>query len=508
MSDAAELRRLAHRVVMPGFDGTSAPAWVRTAAAEGLGGVCLFGHNVQTPEQLRALTDELHAAGPLLVAVDEEGGIVSRLGAIGGSQHVGAAALGMAGDPDLTRQVAAAIGTDLAAAGIDLDLAPVVDVSSDPDNPVIGVRAFGTEPSVVAEHARAYVEGLREARILSCAKHFPGHGDTRVDSHVGLPRIDVDLETLRARDLVPFAAAVEAGVDVVMTAHIVFPALDERPATLSRTVLRLLREDLGFTGLITSDAMDMRAIVDSVGLAPGCVAALDAGVDLVGLGNPVLGTPEGDDETTFRSVVDAIVAAVGSGELAPERLREAAGRVDALAARGAARGTAEDAAAVRAPRSSPADEEAAARSLRVTPGVEAVRGSLRGSPSIVDVRRHRNVAGGRNAGLVGEELRRRLPGARLTRAFEATGVVGGQAAGEVSEGELPDRTDAILTGSPWLDERESAVLATLLARNPDAVVICTGWAPEVTALSPARNVVRTFGDSAPTARAVADLLVR
>ncbi|BDZ58523.1 hypothetical protein [Barrientosiimonas endolithica] len=133
----------------------------------------------------------------------------------------------------------------------------------------------------------------------------------------------------------------------------------------------------------------------------------------------------------------------------------------------------------------------------MTPGVEAVRGSLRGSPSIVDVRRHRNVAGGRNAGLVGDELLRRLPGATLTRAFEATGVVGGQATGEVSEGELPDRADAILTGSPWLDERESAALATLLAHNPDAVVICTGWAPEVTALSPP---ARSYAPSATVRR--------
>lgn len=500
MSDAAELRRLAHRVVMPGFDGTSAPAWVLDAAAEGLGGVCLFGHNVASADQLRSLTDELHAAGSLLVAVDEEGGIVSRLGAIGGSQHVGAAALGMAGDPDLTRRVAAGIGADLAAVGIDLDLAPVVDVSSDPDNPVIGVRAFGTEPSVVAEHAKAYVEGLREARVLSCAKHFPGHGDTRVDSHVGLPRIDVDLETLRSRDLVPFAAAIAAGVDAVMTAHIVFPALDDRPATLSPAAVRLLREELGFTGLITSDAMDMRAIVDSVGLAHGCVLALAAGVDVVGLGNPVLGTPEGDDEATFRSVVDAVVAAAGSGELPTSRLREAAARVDALTGSRPAR-----VSAARPPAPTAADRAAVAAGLR-TSGSPA--GRLTGAITVVDVRRHRNVAGGRNAGLIAAELLRRLPDAELVSAFETTGAVGGQAAAAVVERELPGRADVVVTGSPWLDDRESAALRTLLATSPDAVVICTGWAPEVTALAPATHVVRTFGDSVPTARAVADLLVR
>lgn len=506
-----DLRRLAHRVLMPGFVGTSAPPWVLRAVEQGLGGVCLFGHNLADGTQaVRALTDRLHT-GACLVALDEEGGIVSRLGVHGGgSPHVGAAALGAAEDVALTEAVHRQIGGDLRRVGVDVDLAPVADVTSDPDNPVIGVRAFGTDPTAVGAHVAAAVTGLQSAGIAACAKHFPGHGDTAVDSHLGLPRIDADEATLLARDLPPFAAAVDAGVRAVMTAHIVFDALDPQPATLSAPVLALLRDRLGFAGAILTDAVDMRAVADTVGIEEAAVRSLAAGADLVCLGNPVLGTAAGDDEALFTQVLEAALVAVSDGRLPVRRLVEAADRVDALHAWVLAH----RAAPVPAP-STDADERAARASLRT---LGDVAGALTGAVHVLDVRRRRNVAAGRTATPVVDELLRRLPRARRTTRFaqgsEHGGAVETMRAGSpepVQNSSAADGTpppDVVLTASPWMDPQEHAALTEALRSAPDAVVVCTGWATADADLAGARRVVRTWGDSLPTARAVADLLVR
>src|SRR5216683_6284651 len=176
------IERLADRCLLPGFTGTEAPDWVLRRTAAGLGGVCLYARNVESPEQLAALTASLHGErAQLIIAVDEEGGDVTRLEAKTGSSYPGNLALGAAGDPRLTRDVAASMGAELSAAGVDLDLAPDADVNSNPSNPVIGTRAFGPEASLVARHTSAWVEGLQGVGVAACAKHFPGHGDTSVD---------------------------------------------------------------------------------------------------------------------------------------------------------------------------------------------------------------------------------------------------------------------------------------------------------------------------------------
>jgi beta-N-acetylhexosaminidase len=336
-----QTRRLAYAVLMPGFSGTSAPPWLLDALADGLGGVCYFGHNLISPEQTAALSAQIHAAGSVVIAVDEEGGVVTRLHVRDGSPHVGAAVLGRADDLGLTRAVARGIARDVRAAGVDLALAPVVDINSDPANPVIGVRSFGAEAGLVGRHAAAFVTAMQDEGIAACAKHFPGHGDTKVDSHAGLPVVDVDLATLHARELVPFAAAVDAGVRCVMTSHIVFPALDGEMATVSPAVLGLLRDDLGFEGVIVSDAVDMRAVSETIGFAEGAVRALAAGVDLVCLGNPANPADPADpagpragevppDEEEFRQAADAVLRAVEAGRLPLARLEQAAARVRAL----------------------------------------------------------------------------------------------------------------------------------------------------------------------------------
>ena len=237
---------------------------------------------------------------------------------------LGAAALGAAGDLELTRATAWAIGTELAAAGISLDLGPVADVNSNPDNPVIGTRSFGIDADQVAAHVAAWVNGLQETGVGACAKHFPGHGDTAQDSHVELPSVGVGLSTLLARELVPFAAAVAAGSVAVMTSHIVLPILDPSlPATLSPRVLRLLREELGYDGVIVSDALDMAGVSSGRGIPEAAVLSLAAGADLL-----CLGAEKGAG--VVRDVQAAILRAVRAGRLAEERLVEAVARIDLL----------------------------------------------------------------------------------------------------------------------------------------------------------------------------------
>ncbi|HEY8473368.1 MAG TPA: glycoside hydrolase family 3 N-terminal domain-containing protein [Natronosporangium sp.] len=321
------LRRLALGTLLPAFPGTTPPDWAVRLLADGLAGYTLFGFNIDSPEQLATLTGTLRSARPeLLIAIDEEGGDVTRLAHRTGSPYPGNAALGVVDDPALTRSVYRAIGADLAAAGVNLNLAPTVDVNTATDNPIIGTRSFSADPAVVAAHAAAAVTGLQDAGIAGCAKHFPGHGATTTDSHLTLPVLDAPLSTLRGRDLPPFAAAIEAGVRAIMTAHIRVPELTgAAPATLSPAAIDLLRREYGFTGAVVTDALEMAGAATAAGGIPAAaVAALAAGADLLCLGADL-------DAPLVEQVVAAIVAAVGSGELPRTRLEQAASRAAELA---------------------------------------------------------------------------------------------------------------------------------------------------------------------------------
>jgi beta-N-acetylhexosaminidase len=249
------LGRLADAVLIPPFGSGREPDWIRAALRGGLAGVTLFGPNVQDGRQLSALTARLRAATTEpVIAIDEEGGDVTRISHRTGSDYPGNAALGAIDDTELTRLVYAALGADLAALGINLDLAPAVDVNTAPDNPVIGTRSFGADPDLVARHAAAAVTGLQSAGVAACAKHFPGHGSTSADSHLVLATVDAPLSIVRSRDLPPFEAAIGAGVRAVMPSHLRVPELTgDLPASLSRRAQTdLLRGELGFTGVIVS----------------------------------------------------------------------------------------------------------------------------------------------------------------------------------------------------------------------------------------------------------------
>jgi beta-N-acetylhexosaminidase len=334
MIEGTHVRTFALQVLLPGFSGTTLPDDYRTLLEQGLGGICYFGSNTADgPQALAELSAAITKANPhAVIAVDEEGGDVSRLHTREPSPVLGAAALGAVDDVALTEDVGRWVGTELAAVGITLDLAPDADVNSNPDNPVIGTRSFGADASRVAAHTAAWTRGLQSTGVAACAKHFPGHGDTATDSHLALPRIDVDAETLAARELVPFAATIDAGVAAVMTSHIVVPSLDpDRPATLSPTVLGLLREQLRFDGVIVSDALDMAGASAATGVPEAAVRALAAGCDLLCIG------PD-KPASLVAEIRDAIVAAVHDGRLVAARLAEAAGRVRSMAVTGAERG--------------------------------------------------------------------------------------------------------------------------------------------------------------------------
>jgi beta-N-acetylhexosaminidase len=323
------LRRLALRTLLPAFRGHQAPGWITDLVAEGVGGCIVFGYNVVDPDQLTALTAQLRAArSDVLIAIDEEGGDVTRLAHVSGSPYPGNAALGAVDDVRLTERIYRAIGLDLLAAGCNLNLAPTVDVNSSDDNPVIGTRSFGADPVRVAAQAAAAVVGLQSVGVAACVKHFPGHGATSTDSHLELPTVDVPMDVLRERDLAPFAAAIKAGTQAVMTAHIRVPALTgDLPATLSRAAMfDLLRRELGFEGVVITDALEMAAVAAVAGgTAHAAAVALAAGNDLLCLGSRV-------DAALVEQSIAEIVAGIGAGWLPVTRLEEAAERVAGLTA--------------------------------------------------------------------------------------------------------------------------------------------------------------------------------
>jgi beta-N-acetylhexosaminidase len=324
------LEDLVGRRMMLAFDGLVAPPEVlEHLAVRAAAGFSLFRYrNVGSPEQVRALTATLQAARragpPLLIAADQEGGQVLGLGG-GTTPFTGNMALGAVGDPELARRVGAAIGTECRALGVNVDYAPVCDLATNATNPALGTRSFGDDPAAVAALAAAFVTGLQGAGVAATVKHFPGIGDAAVDSHHELPTIELDRRAFDAHELVPFRAALGAGARLVMTGHVAVPALTgspDLPATLSSRVVRdLLRDDLGFDGIVISDAFDMRAIAQGEGQVVDALAAVRAGVDLLLLA-------PGDD---VRCRLDAALRAAVRRELVDaDDLRRSVALVDDL----------------------------------------------------------------------------------------------------------------------------------------------------------------------------------
>ncbi|MDH5564058.1 MAG: beta-N-acetylhexosaminidase [Nitrospirota bacterium] len=314
------------QLCMIGFEETEVTpdlrAWMQDYRP---GGVILFSRNLVNPEQIAKLTNDLQAlAGetPLLIAIDQEGGRVSRLPS-DFTIFPPAATVAQSGSTELAYQAAAVTAKELRSVGINMNMAPVLDIHTNPANPIIGNRAFGTEPERVCQMGAATIAGLQDHRVLACGKHFPGHGDTSTDSHLELPTVQATRQRLETIELKPFRYAIERGLHAIMTAHVHYPALDPTyPATLSSTILSgLLRQELGFSGVIVSDDLEMRAILDHAAVGDAAIRSLQAGADMLLICKSRL---------LATDTVEALRRAVASQELTPTQIEASLGRIHAV----------------------------------------------------------------------------------------------------------------------------------------------------------------------------------
>lgn len=326
--DQLSLEQRVGQMFMCGFHGQHADEQINRLIREyHVGGVIYFRRNVESVDQINRLSADLQAiaaeAGdlPLMISVDQEGGMVARIDKEGVTQVPGNMALGATGNPDYTLECAQILGYELKSIGIDMNLAPVLDVNNNVLNPVIGVRSYGENAESVAAHGAAAIKGYQSRGVAATAKHFPGHGDTAVDSHLGMVTVPHERNRLDQVELLPFHRAIEAGVDAIMTAHVIFPAIEPEPipATLSRKVLTgLLREEMGFDGIIITDCLEMHAISKPYGVAEAAVLAVEAGADLILVSHTL------QDQI---SAVEAVVEAVRTGRVDEATINQALERI-------------------------------------------------------------------------------------------------------------------------------------------------------------------------------------
>jgi beta-N-acetylhexosaminidase len=318
-----DVRRHVGQMAIAGFAGDTIPPDLRALAREfDLGGIILFARNVVTPDQVADLAREAQTLAhelPLWVSVDQEGGRVARLKAPF-TEWPPMMTLGRSGDERLAERFAAALAAELTAVGISLDYTPVLDIHTNPRNPVIGDRALAECAADVARLGRTIIATLQREGVAACGKHFPGHGDTSADSHHELPIVEHPPDRLEAVELVPFRAAIDAGVSSIMTAHILLPSLDEeRPATLSAAIVNgLLKQRLAFDGLVLSDDLEMKAISATFGVPEATVGAISAGCDAVLMC--------GASQAPQVAALEAVIHAVESGSLPLKRVQDALAR--------------------------------------------------------------------------------------------------------------------------------------------------------------------------------------
>ena len=487
--------RRAGPLVWTGFDGRTLPDALRTLLRDGdVGGISLFARNVADARQTRDLVRQIHAARPVPIAVDQEGGNVLRIAF--GTVLPSAMAFGAVDDEALTERAAATQARELRALGIGVDFAPCCDVNAEPANPVIGTRSFSDDPSRVARQVSAWIRGMQGAGDACTAKHFPGHGATDLDSHLALPTVSDDAGTLERRDLVPFRTAIAAGVAQVMTAHVVYPALDRRPGTYSSAInVDLLRGRLGFEGALCSDALEMvGARLDDVAtlaqsgevrrrvsVAEPAAHAIAAGVDIAHVCQP-------EPDQPMRAI-DAIEAAARSGEIPAERIAEALRRARAFAARW----TYAPADAMPAPDHALALEIA----VRAVTHVGPPQPDLRAGPVVVaafpPARVTRAEELSRPLGALEQALRRHF-GSRL-RFVPLPAEV------EVPEG----GAIAVVTSSAYFDAAQATRARELLSRAQRAV-LCAIRSPYDAALFPDVPALLTYSDVPPSCDALALVL--
>ena len=481
------LARLADAILIPPFPGRSAPRWFLEALSRGLAGVTLFGPNIETPGQVSALTAALRSAAPAsagdpVIAIDEEGGDVTRVAYADGSPYPGNAALGAVDDVSLTQAVHRAIGLDLAALGINFNLAPCADVLGSADSPAVGTRSFGADTDLVSRHTAAAVAGLQGAGVAACTKHFPGHGRTGTDTHAAIATIEGGLAELRQRDLPPFAAAIRAGTIAIMPSHLRVPELTgDLPATVSAAALDgLLRGELGFTGVIVSDALEMRAVRDRFGVPGAAVRAVAAGTDLVCLGRD-------SDEAEYLAVRSALVDAVRDGTVAGTRLEDAADRVARL------RGGLARTRSLGFPTAGDAADGVGLAAARRAVRASGPRATL-SRPLIIEVEPLENIAAGR----FGWGLGPWVPTDSVRR------VNAGDGDAAVILAAATGRSLVAVVRDAHRDANTFSLVRALLAARPDTVLVEMGlprWQPP-----DGTSYLATYGASRASAQAAAELL--
>src|SRR3954469_20108211 len=332
MEGGMDFDALAARCVIVGIQGLVPTVDELELIGRGVGGVILFKRNVESPQHLAELSRALKTAAkaPLLISIDQEGGRVQRLRApywseLPSMRRIGEidaqGGIGGMNGVAIAERLRRLVAQELSACGIDHDYDPILDVDTNPNNPVIADRSFGRDPARVARLGVAFAKGLEAGSVASCAKHFPGHGDTSQDSHKVLPRLAHDRERLWQGELVPFVAAARAGLASVMTAHVRFEAFDRLPATLSPLSLQILRRDVGFQGACISDDLEMKAIADTYGVVDGAELAISAGCDGVLVCHTL---------ALQHQAIDGISRGARAGPLPRERLAEAAARMEKL----------------------------------------------------------------------------------------------------------------------------------------------------------------------------------
>ena len=456
-----DVRRLALSTLLLGFVGPVPPRWLLDGLADGVGGLVLFGSNLGDGTDVRALTDRLRAAAgrDLVLATDEEGGDVTRLDTVRGSASPGAAALGHLDEPAVTEEVYAALANRLSDAGITMNLAPVADVNLAPANPVIGVRSFSADPEVAARHVAAAVRGTQRGGVAACVKHFPGHGATESDTHHEVAVLHRTREQLTAAELLPFAAAVGAGVQSVMTGHLVVPDLDpDNLATVSPATTALLRDELGYVGPIVTDAIEMKALSGSIGMVAGFVAAIRAGADVVETG--ALDYPD-----LVELIPRAVHEAIEEGSLDLSRLQEASRRAATLAHPTTLAAVDES-----------AFSELGTRCLETTGRLPSLD-----RPLVVECRTPNNMATGELPWSVAERARAALPGSDVL-------IVDGPVSTDDVLARASGRSLVVVVRDPVRHTWQQAVIDAAAAHS-NAVVVDVGWPAEL----PAVPVIRTRG---------------
>jgi beta-N-acetylhexosaminidase len=491
------------QMFLAGFDGYSLPDHIREWLSEGrIGGVILFARNVEAPAQLAALTAEVHNAAkyPALIGIDQEGGVVARLRQ-GFSESPGAMALSAARHAEpLTRLVSRMMADEMHALGINWTYAPVLDIAYNRENPTVSVRSFGAEKERVGQLAAAAVEGFQAGGVAACAKHFPGLGDTAIDTHLALAMLNTSVDNLLANDLRPYRKAIEAGLSTVMTTHTVFTVLDpDLPATLSPLVIRrLLREELGFDGVVTSDCMEMKAISDHHSAGETAVLAALAGLDLILISH-----------TRERQAAgyDALLDAARSGRVPESMIAEANRRVAALKDR--FRITAPPALEViRSPAHTALEQEAARA------GIVLVQNERRTVPL--------PVADGAHIGMVEFTTYRSSqaenPDAltHFHRAFkqrvpdlDAVTLSPELDAAEIEQARtIAAESDVVViaTRSAHLNPDQAALARELIEGGARVVLACLRNPYDAEVLPGADSTLLTFGDAAPSLVAVVDAL--